>query len=186
MKTTILTLLGCALMALPSVAAEKRTYTSADGKSSFEGTLLDYNAEAGTVKIRRGARTLHFKMDILSDEDQTYIKEEGPKLVAGKAIRIDFDLWNGERKTSRTDNSRTTTSEAGYEIELRNWTKKDVNDIEVRYTIFHRKDAENGPGSIAQTKGSYLVSTLFANSYEKTRTDPVTLTRYIRQKSGGG
>lgn len=186
MKTTIMTLLGCAMLAGPALAVEKRTFTSADGTSTFEGTLLDYNEEAGTVKIRKGARTLHFKADILSAEDQTYVKEQGPALVASRAIRVDFDLWSGKRDTTRSENSRTTTSEAGYEIELRNWTKKDVNDIEVRYTIFHRKDAENGAGSIAQKKGSYMVSTLFANSYEATRTAPVTLVRYIRQKAGGG
>ena len=173
-------------MALPAAAFEKRTFTSADGSKTFEGTLTDYDASAGTVKIRKGAKTMHFKMELLSADDQAYIKEQGPAIAAGKAVRVDFDLWKDKPKTSRTDISRTTTSEAGYEIELRNWTKKDVSDIEVRYTIFHRKDAENGPGSVVQKKGSYDVTTLFANSYEKTRTDPVTLTRYIRQKSGGG
>ena len=80
----------------------------------------------------------------------------------------------------------TTTTSAGYDIEIRNWTKKDISNIEVRYTIFHRKDAENGPGSIAQTKGTFFVSTLFAGKDDPNRTDAVNLIRYSRKKSGGG
>lgn len=182
-----MTLLGCALLALPASALEKRVFTSADGTKTFEGVLNDYNAKAQTVKItKKGARILNVKMSLLSEKDQEYIREKGPALAAAKAIRIDLDVYKDKPTTTRGSSTRTVTTPAGYEIELRNWTKNDVEDVEVRYTIFHRKGAENGPGSIAQTKGSMFVSTVFANTQETNRTDPINLTRYTRQKSGGG
>ena len=54
MKKTLISLLGVAMMALPATALEKRTFTSADGSKSFEGTLTDYDAKAGTVKMFAG------------------------------------------------------------------------------------------------------------------------------------
>ena len=187
MKKNLLVLLGCVVLALPASAVEKRTFTSSDGTKTFEGTLKDFNASAGTVKIfKSGTGHLEFKLDLLSEEDQAYVKEEGPALAAARAIRLDFDLWKDKPVTNRGETERTVTTPAGYEIELRNWTKNDITDVEIRYTIFHRKDAENGPGSIAQTNGSMHVSTLFANSNETNRTDPISLVRYSREKAGGG
>ena len=187
MRRTLMALLGGALFALPASALERRVFTSVDGSKTFEGVLTDYDAKAQTIKIsKKGSGVLSFKMALLSEEDHTYIKEEGPALAAAKAIRLDLDVYKDKPITNRSRISRTVTTPAGYEIELRNWTKNDVEDVEIRYTIFHRKDAENGPGSIGQTKGSMFISTVFANSNDMNRTDPINLVRYSRKKSGGG
>lgn len=187
MKRTLMILLGCAVLALPAAALEKRVFTSADGSQTFEGVLKDYDASAGTVKIsKKGSGVLSFKLSLLSEEDVAYVKEQGPALVAGKALRVDFDLWKDKPVTNRSDTERTVTTPVGYDIELRNWTKNDVENVEVRYTIFHRKDAENGAGSITQSTGTMHISTVFANSNETNRTDPISLVRYSRQKAGGG
>lgn len=186
MKRTLITLFTCAVLGIPAMALEKRTFTSADGAKSFEGRLTDYDGKRGTVTVRKGMRNTTFKLTMLSEKDIEYVKENGNAVAAANAIRLDFDLWKGKPQTNRTESERTTTTSAGYDIEIRNWTKKDISNIEVRYTIFHRKDAENGPGSIAQTKGTFFVSTLFAGKDDPNRTDAVNLIRFSRQGSGGG
>lgn len=186
MKRTLITLLTCAAFATPAMALEARTFTSADGGKTFQGRLTDYNAKKGTVTVRKGMRNMTFKLSLLSEKDIEYAKENGNALAAANAIRLDFDLWKGKPDTNRTDSERTTTTPAGYEIELRNHTKKNIENIEIRYTIFHRKDAENGAGSVAQTEGSFHVSTLFAGKDDPNKTEPINLIRYSRQKSGGG
>ena len=186
MKRTLITLLSCAVLGLPAMALEKRTFTSADGSKTMEGRLMDYNAQKGLVTIRKGMRNTTFKLSLLSEADVEYVKENANAVAAANSIRLDFDLFKDKPVTNRTDTERTTTTPAGYEISVRNWTKKDISDIEIKYTIFHRKDAENGPGSITTTEGSTHISTLFSNSEDVNRTSSINLVRYSRQKSGGG
>ena len=178
MKRTLFTLLSCAVLGLPAMALEKRTFTSADGSKTFEGRLTDYDAKKGLVTVRKGMRNLTFKLSLLSEEDVAYVNENANALAAANSIRLDFDLYKDKATTNRTDTERTTTTPAGYEIAVRNWTKNNIEDIEIRYTIFHRKDAENGPGSITTTEGSTHISTLFSNTEDVNRTDPINLVRY--------
>lgn len=172
---------------LPASALDKRTFKSADKSKTFEGVLTDYDAKKGTVTVRKsGGRSSTFKLSLLSSDDQEYVKENANAVAAAKAIGLDFDLYKDKALRNKTETERTTTTPAGYEIAVRNWTKKDIDNIEVNYTIFHRKDAENGPGSVAQTTGTIHISTLFKNSEDPNKTDPINLVRYSRQKSGGG
>ena len=189
MKRTIIALLGCAALILPAAGFEKRTFKNADKSKSVEGVLTGFNAAKRIVTVRmNGGREASFKLSLLSSEDQEYVKENANALAAANAIRVDFEVYKNtdEAVKVKSADSRTTTTPAGYEIDLRNWSKKDVSSVEVDYTIFHRKDAENGPGSIAQTNGSIEIETLFSESNNMNRTDPINLVRYSRQKSGGG
>ena len=189
MKRTIIILLGCAALMLPASGFEKRTFKSADNSKSFEGALTGFDAAKGLVTVRMtGGRDVSFKLSILSTEDQEYIKENANVLAAANAIRLDFEIYKDKNEAVKVEvaGSKTTTTPAGYEIELRNSSKKDVENVEINYTIFHRKDAENGRGSVAQTSGSLEISTIFSNSDDTNRTLPVNLIRYARQKSGGG
>ena len=187
MKKALLTLISCAALGLPALALEKRTFTSADGSKKFEALLTGYDPAKGTITVRKsGTKTLTFKLSLLSEEDIAYVKKNGNALVAAKSIRVDFDLWKEKPVTTRTDTERTKTTPAGYTVDLRNWSKKDVKNVKVRYTIFHRKDAENGPGSVAQTTGTLDIPTVFAGSGNPYKTKPINLVRYSREKSGGG
>lgn len=61
------------ILVLP-VHAGKRTWTSADGKSSFEGELLEYNASEVRVKRSADFRTFVLPLGKLSGEDQAFVK----------------------------------------------------------------------------------------------------------------
>lgn len=54
--------------------AEKRTWTSSDGKSSFEGELLEYNATEVRVKRAADFKTFILPLEKLSEPDQTFVK----------------------------------------------------------------------------------------------------------------
>ncbi len=56
---------------------ELHTFLSADGSKSFKGTLLKFDAGSGIVQVRlANDRVLKFKVDVLSEEDQAYVKGE--------------------------------------------------------------------------------------------------------------
>jgi len=80
MKKTILSILLPALLAGPGLA---RVWTSADGSKTFEGDFISCDGE--TVTVKRGIREMTFKIELLSEEDQKWAKEEVTRLEAAKA-----------------------------------------------------------------------------------------------------
>lgn len=56
--------------------AEKRTWTSADGKSAFEGELLEYNAAEVRVKRAADFKTFILPPGKLSETDQAFVKDQ--------------------------------------------------------------------------------------------------------------
>ena len=58
-----------------SVVHKKRTFHNAIGTSNFEGTLISYNPKTEIVSIRKSnGRMSKFKIELLSKEDQDYVK----------------------------------------------------------------------------------------------------------------
>ncbi|NNC89923.1 MAG: hypothetical protein HKN82_15805 [Akkermansiaceae bacterium] len=187
MKTKFGIALICAALSASSLAFEQREFHSADGTKSFKALPIGYDKKTKIVTVRKTAGAeIRFKAEHLSEEDRKFLEENADALEASQKLNLDFDIFNGERETIRTDSERTVKTPAGYEIKILNRSKRNIDNVEVEYTIFHRKDAENGPGSIAQTSGSLDISTLFAGREDLNKTRPITLVRYSRQKSGGG
>ena len=110
------------LFALPAYA-QKRAWTSSDGKSTFEGELMEFNESE--VRIKRSADFQTFKVPLekLSETDQVYVKgllreqvrdvglKDGPlaKLVTGTFVKntspegLNYQLfgnpkWKGEER----------------------------------------------------------------------------------------
>lgn len=74
-------------------AAEVRTWTSAsDPSQTFEGALLDYNADTGLVTVNRGDRKLTFRQELLSAEDIAYLK--AAPAIAAPAAPLRFTIAN--------------------------------------------------------------------------------------------
>ncbi len=65
--------------------ASARTWTSADGKSTFEGDLTAYDPGTGKVTVDRGGRAMTFDQKLLSENDIEYLKTEGVKLPPPQA-----------------------------------------------------------------------------------------------------
>jgi hypothetical protein len=174
-------------LALHASAFEKREFRNADKSKSFHAVAIGYDAETDTVTVRKTAgETLRFKLSLLCEEDRKYVREHGDAFAAAAGLRIDFDLFEGEKQTTRGGVERTTTTPAGYSITVENRGPKDFENVEVDYVIFHRKDAEDGPGSIVQSSGTISFATLFSNYRLTEQTDTIDLVRYSRRKEGGG
>lgn len=75
------------------------------------------------MTVRKSMRNMTFKLTMLSEKGIKYVKENGNAVAAANAIRLDFDLWKGKPQTNQTESERTTTTSAGYDIEIRIWTK---------------------------------------------------------------
>ena len=63
-----------AILSLTALGIHARTWTSADGKSTFEGELIEYKAETGEVTVDRGGKRITFKQQMLSAGDIEFLK----------------------------------------------------------------------------------------------------------------
>lgn len=61
-----------------------RTWTSADGSKTFEGTLVSYDKDSDKVTVTlRNGKTLTFGADKLSEADKTFLAEQAQAAPAG-------------------------------------------------------------------------------------------------------
>lgn len=75
MKATTLLAIGVCL-GLGSGFAAGRTWTSADGSKTFEGDFESYDAAANKVTVTKAGRPMTFSLDIVSDDDQAWVKQQ--------------------------------------------------------------------------------------------------------------
>lgn len=176
------------LLVMTASSSELRTFSSADKSKTFEGVLVGYSSKTDTVEVRRkGARrTTKFKLEMLSADDQKYVRAQETALKVGSSVAIDMVAWKGEGVTQRGETVKTTTTPVAYEITVANRSKEEIKDIEVRYTIYYSKDSENGAAVERKHESSFDIETLFAKYEDTTRTDEISLEKYRRSKSGGG
>ncbi len=65
---------------------QARTWTSSDGAKTFEGDLVSYDPETGSVGVKlANGKTLNFKQEKLSAADIDFLKEQGKVAPAGQA-----------------------------------------------------------------------------------------------------
>jgi len=85
-------LLHVGIVALLGVGAvSARTWTSANGKKTFEGELKSFDKENDTVTIvYRNGRTITFGTQKLSEADRTFLEENG-KAAADAADPADVE-----------------------------------------------------------------------------------------------
>ncbi|MEM1440920.1 MAG: hypothetical protein AAGF67_01170 [Verrucomicrobiota bacterium] len=77
MKTSIL----CAVLGvLLTCSAQARTWTSADGSRTFEGTLRSYDQDTGEVTVIVNGRPMTFTKDKLSADDVAFLEAETEKM----------------------------------------------------------------------------------------------------------
>ncbi|MEM6915832.1 MAG: hypothetical protein AAF491_04620 [Verrucomicrobiota bacterium] len=107
MKTSIL----CAIFgAILTCSLQARTWTSADGSRTFEGTLRSYDTETGEVTVIVNGRPMTFTEEKLSANDVAFLKEEAEKMnqvdpeealasspVGSKVVKAKLHRLEGER-----------------------------------------------------------------------------------------
>jgi len=89
MKTKTHITLGAVLLTLAG-SALARTWTSADGKNTFEGDFVSATETRVTVNRDNGSK-ISFDLVKLSDEDQEFVKEEAERVAATAAAAAESE-----------------------------------------------------------------------------------------------
>lgn len=84
MKKTILT--GLSILSCAGLLSA-RTWTSSDGEKTFEAEYVSHNDSE--VTVMKGSKKLTFKLELLSETDQTWTKEQ---VVAAGEEATDSEL----------------------------------------------------------------------------------------------
>jgi hypothetical protein len=170
---------------------EWRTFTSADGGRSFKGQLVAFDKGTETVTVMNAKRQrLSFKIDVISDEDQDYVKENADKLPPDAKLKISFDeLFDRTYFQRGAENTKTKTYDGGYTIHVNSYTPRLVSEAEVEYVMIYRKDQVDGNHSDMIVRGSETV-VIPPNSSASVDTETVDLVNYYKAgkaiSSGGG
>jgi hypothetical protein len=75
-----------AASALLAVQAHARTWKSADGSKTFEGELISYDPNSGTVEVNINGAPGSFDHSLLSDEDIEYLRSQTSVPVSVSAL----------------------------------------------------------------------------------------------------
>lgn len=175
------------LTALPALSLEERTFHSADKSKSFVGEATAYSAKTDTVTVQReGGKELTFKLSLLCEDDQAYIRENSVILAAAGNVRVEMKEFEGDRQTNKTDTSRLAVTPTGFIVTVANAAEEPLEDVTADYTIYYRKGSESGDAKLHESTGSMDLYTIYPRNRFSDRTGTVNLERFTRSKSGGG
>ena len=111
-------LIAVTLLASGLLLGEERTWTSADGSKTFEGTLRSYDPGTRVVSVVTGdGRLLSFTTDKLSAEDVSFLEEwtppasPGSSAAAGPDTESEVGMRVAKAKLQRLDGERYRRAE---------------------------------------------------------------------------
>lgn len=128
MKRKHILSLTAPLLAVTMLAsAHARTWTSSDGSKTFEGTYISSTETSVTVKKSSG--TVTFKLDLVSEADRTWVKEE-----AGKLAKAEADSANQKSLTDQ----RVGKKLIGKTVKVvdKKWVDTDTTKVPEYYMIY--------------------------------------------------
>jgi len=160
---------------------EWRTFTSPDGKRTFEGKLIAFNKKTDTVTVRnRHGKTLHFGQDLISKEDRKYVQTTAESLPPDVSLDVRFEQLLERTEANHAGRVRKKKYDAGYKIILNSYTPQDFGDVEVEYLMIYRKDEVNGSGADLVMRGR-ATTTLEANRKQEVETQTVELVSFFER-----
>ena len=152
-----------ALGVAPGLRGE-HSFSSSDGQRNFVGTLMAYEeaTQMTTVRMKNG-RTINFKIDLLSEEDQAYVRSRGTSLQIANKVRVAVKKESGESKEVKSRGLTCIEDKEAFNVSLTNTGPNDLTDVEVHYWA-HWTDDEGGEGETAKVEqGTEVLSSLPAN-----------------------
>lgn len=172
------------------VAAEKdrfdgiyeRTFYSPDYSKSFRGTVQSYDERTSTLKIEKGRSVVSVNLDHLSDRDMEYIDQVSGLIAAKNGLRLEIV----ETKEKPSKNGQAIGVETGFEVTLVNNSKTKMQDVEIRYDMFHKLDTLDGAPVLKKTSGTFQIEEVLAQYRESNSTDKVDIVKESRPGISGG
>lgn len=165
----------CLCVSITALSAELHTFKSADGSKTFSGELNRYDPTTKTVIVIVERKTQTFKIDLLSDEDQTYVIEQGKQLSLIKDIDITLKAYTeqSEKKTAERIEDRVYPS--GYVITINNRSKQDFKGLKVSYTLHYAVQGYLEPDRKDETLTDTLTCDLAPGTSKELRTKTVDI-----------
>ena len=185
MKKPLSLLTALVLTALLSTGAraELRKFISADGEKSFWGELTNYDPKENKVftKTKKG-RTLAFSADLLSEEDQEWVKEQYEILKVGRFVRINARSRHGDREIKKSEGKKSINTSKYFDIEIANASSEEVSDLTVEYEIHITQGGKRG----VVKGGPESISTLHSGVPFKFQSQEVNLSQQIPLSTATG
>ena len=173
-----------------TMAEELHEFKSADGSKSFRGLLMAFDANNSKVKVKhQKGKVMIFKISLLSEEDQAYVKQKAPILAAADGLRIDIDM--NRKKDGKIEVGGWLCEKINhtYDIEAENSSSNDLGTVDFEYSIFIERNRRNVEARNEVVTGSHSVSSFLGNGDESFTTKQVTLENWSDNPpppSGGG
>ena len=143
-----LVVIGMVLACTGQVFADMQTLTDKQGRSLKANVLA---VTGDQVKIKRDdGQVFNLPLASLSEADQARLKawaaEEEKKIPAGT---VNIQLSRGSFSSSKSEDTSTITIEEkwGYSVTLANRSSKQLKDLQIKYVLFVKPDAEPGKDS---------------------------------------
>ncbi len=188
-----LTTIACTGLFASSLAAEIRTFTSADGSKTLLAECVATAGEGDNITatlVLDDGRAMKVRADVFSLEDQGYLADVNAAQKAARALSIRLEETRGESEREEIRWRRITTTPTKFSIEVRNNGRDDVTDLEVDYQVFYRdavrvgsKDGERMERRIA---GKLALAELPPRGDKMLTTEPVAMVSDRPNKGGPG
>jgi hypothetical protein len=137
MNRNTLALAVMALLCL-NISAELRRFQNAEETKSFFAELTGYDAQTKRVSVRlKNGRINVFTLDLLSEDDKTYVLANGKRLAIGNDIRVTIDDFKEKSTKAYEPLIENRVYPSGYTITLSNRAKKTHTNITINYTLYY-------------------------------------------------
>ena len=178
----------CLLLALacPALAdVEWRSFENAEKTKSFQGRLVGYDParEKVTVQKKSTLRPVTFSLALLSEEHRKFVEKRAVELEAAGGLRMMFYRNIQKTGSNRKGDTRTSSYNGGYKIEIRNFLRRAIQDVSVDYIVIYRKDSTKGNGTLSTKRGSSNLTALVPNYDENIVINGIPLTSYYKAGS---
>ena len=178
----------CFLLALASPAladVDWRSFENADKTRSFQGRLVGYDPARKKVTVQKKStlRPVTFSVALLSEEHRKFVEKRAVELEAAGGLRMMFYQTIEKTGSNRSGDTRTSSYNGGYKIEIRNFLRRAIQDVSVDYIVIYRKDSTKGNGTRSVKRGSRDLTALVPNYDENIVIDGIPLTSYYKAGS---
>jgi len=140
-----------------TVWAEERRFQNADETKSFYAELVGFDEPNNrvTVKLKTG-RKKTFLLELLSKDDQDYVKENGKRLAVGNDLRVSLKRFQGKSEKRLAPRIVDRVAPCGYTISLNNRANNEFSDITINYTLYYAVQDYLKPERTLQEKSGTL------------------------------
>jgi|GEM_PF-3963653 len=164
-------------------AKEYREFGKADGTASFQAALVDVQIKAGkyVAMLERAdtKKVLAVPADLLREEDQKFIKEEGQRLTLAKGLQVSIVAAREKPATELPKGRRVTKTPEGFAVRIRNGSEFAAEGVTAKYQIVWRQDVRVNANSSRREEhretGSLDLDNLAPKKEFTGKTESVTL-----------